>query len=273
MVKTILKAELKRRFRRPRLRDPKRIAIDEISIGRGHRYLTVVLDPESGAVVFLGDGKSSDALDSFWKRLKRAGAQIEALATDMAPADIRAVREQLPDAVLVFDHFRVVKLMNGKLSDLRRALQRQAETEDEEVLKGTRWLLLKNPKKLDEQKDEEERRAGLLRHSHQPRSPGKDNHEDQALAAESLQLPRSGVLPPSDLRPSRDPLRARRMTARGCKQVKSPKYRSRTPAGDESRETGPYLVPSRELPEEARERDGVSIWELPRLLAKARLEI
>jgi len=162
LVKTILKVELQRRFRRPRLGNLRRIAIDEISIGRGHRYLTVVLDLETGAVVFVGDGKGSDALDSFWKRLRRAGAHIEAVATDMSQAYIRAVKEYLPEAVLVFDHFHVVRLMNDKLSDLRRELQREAEAEEKEVLKGTRWLLLKNPGGLDEEKDEGKRLKAAL---------------------------------------------------------------------------------------------------------------
>lgn len=162
LVKTIVKAELKRRFARPRLGDLKRIAIDEISIGRGHRYLTVVLDLESGAVVFVGEGKGSDALDPFWKRLRRAGAEVEAVAIDMAQAYLRAVKEHLPKAVVVFDHFHVVKLMNDKLSDLRRELQRQAEAEEKEVLKGTRWLLLKNPGGLNEEKDEGQRLKDAL---------------------------------------------------------------------------------------------------------------
>jgi len=157
LVKTILKEELRRRFRRPRLKDLRLLAIDEISVGRGHRYLTVVLDLESGAVVFVGDGKGSDALEPFWKRLRQSGAKVEAVAIDMSQAYIRAVEEHLPDAVLVFDHFHVVKLMNDKLSDLRRELQRQAEEEQKAVLKGTRWLLVKNPENLNEDKDEASR--------------------------------------------------------------------------------------------------------------------
>lgn len=86
MVKEIVKAALQRRFGRPRLRDLKRIAIDEISIERGHRYLTIVLDLERGAVVFVGEGKGANALDPFWKRLRSCGAQIEAVAIDMSQA-------------------------------------------------------------------------------------------------------------------------------------------------------------------------------------------
>lgn len=157
MVKEIVKSELRRRFARPRLRDLRWIAIDEISIGSGHRYLSVVLDLESGAVVFVGEGKGADALDPFWKRLRSSRAEIEAVATDMSKAYIRAVREHLPQATLVFDHFHVVKLMNDKLSELRRELQREAEAQEKEVLKGTRWLLVKNPNRLETDKDEKTR--------------------------------------------------------------------------------------------------------------------
>jgi transposase len=115
------------------------------SIGHGQRYLTVVLDLETGAVVFVGEGRSARALAPFWKRLRRSGARIEAVALDMSQAYINAVRSHLPQAVLVFDRFHVVKLMNDKLSDLRREVQREAEAKQKEVLKGMRWLLLKNP--------------------------------------------------------------------------------------------------------------------------------
>jgi transposase len=157
LVKAIVKAELQRRFSRPRLRDLRWIAIDEISIERGHRYLTVVLDLMSGAVVFVGEGKGAAALEPFWKRVRSARARIEAVAIDMAGGYIAAIQAHLPDATVVFDHFHVVKLMNDKLADLRRELQRVAEAEDKAVLKGTRWLLLKNPEKLREEKNEADR--------------------------------------------------------------------------------------------------------------------
>jgi transposase len=158
LVKGIQKRSLSRRFRRVELKHLRRIAIDEISIGRGHRYLTVVLDLKSGAVVFVGDGKGADALKPFWKRLKRCRAKIEAVAMDMSPAYITAVQTHLSKAVIVFDHFHVIKLFNEKLSDLRRELYREAtEQLHKNVLKGTRWLLLKNPENLDGTRDESKR--------------------------------------------------------------------------------------------------------------------
>lgn len=114
-------------------------------------------------MVFIGKGKGAKALDLFWERLKRSGATIEAVAIDMSQAYINAVRAHLPHATLVFDHFHVVKLMNDKLSDLRRTLQRQAAEQDKEVLKGTRWLLLKAPQNLDETRDEVERLEAALK--------------------------------------------------------------------------------------------------------------
>lgn len=161
VVKDIQKRDLHRRFARPKLGRLKRIAIDEIAVGR-RRFLTVVLDLGSGAVVFVGDGKGGDALKPFWKRLRRSGARIEAVAIDMSPAYRRAVADHLPEATVVFDRFHVVKLFNEKLSDLRRSLHRQAGDEQKEVLKGSRWLLLKNPENLDPKRDEASRLAEAL---------------------------------------------------------------------------------------------------------------
>lgn len=157
-VKQILKRYLQRQFSCPSLKALQRIAIDEISIGRGHRYLTVVLDLESGAVVFVGEGKGADALEPFWKRLKSSKAHIQAVAMDMSQAYISAVSSNLPQTSIVFDHFHVIKLMNEKLTELRRDLYR--ETTDflqKNVLKGTRWLLLKNPENLRDDRNERAR--------------------------------------------------------------------------------------------------------------------
>ena len=157
-VKDIQGRALQRRFGKPNLHKLKKIAIDEIAISKGHRYLTVVLDLVSGAVVFVGDGKGVDSLKPFWRRLRRARARIVAVATDMSKAYIRAVRDNLPKAVHVFDHFHVIKLFNEKLTAFRRELYRQLTNEAErKILKGTRWLLLKNPENLDPERNEWER--------------------------------------------------------------------------------------------------------------------
>jgi len=157
LVKDIQKRNLMMRYQRPKLGHLKRIAIDEISIGKGHRYLTIVLCLETGAVVFVGDGKGAEALAPFFKRLSRSRAKVEAVAIDMSPAYISAVMENLPNATLVFDHFHVINLYNDRLSNLRRTLYHEADILGKKVIKGTRWLLLKNPENLDEERQEPQR--------------------------------------------------------------------------------------------------------------------
>ena len=155
LIKDIQKRDLSRRFAKPKLKHLRHIAIDEIAVAKGHRYLTLVMDLDSGAVVFVGDGKGGDALKPFWKRLRSSGAKIDAVAMDMSAAYRRGVATHLPKAKIVFDRFHVVKLFNEKLSDLRREMHREAtDVLHKRVLKGTRWLLLKAEENLDKDKDE-----------------------------------------------------------------------------------------------------------------------
>lgn len=156
VVKEIAKRNLRRRYRRPRLKGVRRIAIDEIAVGKGHRYLSIVLDLERGVVLFVGKGKGSQALTPFWKRVYQCKqCKIQAVAIDMSPAYIQAVSQNLPQARIVFDRFHLVQLCNRMLTQLRRALYREALGPlGKDVLKGTRWLLLKNPENLDASKNE-----------------------------------------------------------------------------------------------------------------------
>jgi transposase len=158
MVKDIEKRWLGKHYDKPRLKDLKHIAIDEIATRKGHKYLTIVMDLESGAVVYVEPGKGADSLKRFWRSLKAAHAHVEAVAIDMSAAYYQAVCDNLPDAAVVFDWFHIVKLLNDKLSDLRRQLYREAtDGLHKDVLKGTRWLLLKRPENLDDTRDESKR--------------------------------------------------------------------------------------------------------------------
>jgi transposase len=161
VVKDIQKRDLSRRYAKPKLKDLRQIAIDEIA--KGHRYVTVVLNLESGAVVFVGDGKGADALKPFWRRLRGSKAKNQAVAMDMSPAYHEAVSTHLPKATIVYDHFHVIKLFNDKLSDLRRWLYHRAGDEQKKVLKGVRWLLLKLAENLNTERDERARLKEALR--------------------------------------------------------------------------------------------------------------
>jgi len=158
VIKDIQKRHLMKRFAKPPLKRLRQIAIDEISVKKGHRYLTIVMDLESGAVVFVGDGKGAEALTPFWKQVKSSRAKITAVAVDMSLAYVSAVQKNLPKATIVFDHFHVVKLVNDTLTDLRRDLYHQLKGQPErDVIKGTRWLLLKAPANLKKERNEKQR--------------------------------------------------------------------------------------------------------------------
>ena len=154
-VKEIHKRYLDEKYGEPSLKRLTNLAIDEISIGKGHRFLTVVLNLATGAVIFVGEGKGADALNPFWKKLGKRKGRIKSVAIDMSAAFTKAIRENLPKATLVYDHFHVIKLYNEKLSELRRELYRKTEdAEEKESLKGSRWVLLKNAENLDKKKGE-----------------------------------------------------------------------------------------------------------------------
>jgi transposase len=138
-----------KKLARPKLGGLKRLAIDENYLGARHGFVTIVLDLDTKAIVSVLKGRGKAALKPFFAKLKQARAQVKAVATDMAGGYIAAVMEYLPKAALVFDRFHVVKLMNEKLSDLRRAMYHElTDKQHRKVLKGTRYLLMMNPENL-----------------------------------------------------------------------------------------------------------------------------
>ena len=125
-----------------RYRDLKYLAIDEIYVGRKKKFYTVVIDLESGRIVWVAHGRGGDCLRKLWRRLRLAKAKIVAVAMDMSAAYWKAVRENLREAAIVFDKFHIVKLVNEKLDELRRDLVRQAEGLLNTSIKGLRYFLL-----------------------------------------------------------------------------------------------------------------------------------
>lgn len=148
-VKDIQKRYLKQHFGRPDFKNLEVIGIDEFASAKGHVYKTIVVNLQNGQVVYVGDGKGISSLIGFWKKVKKAGCNIKAVATDLSAAFIASVMENAPGATLVFDHFHVVKLMNDTLDKIRRSVyNEEKDLNKRKVLKGTRWLLLCNGKDI-----------------------------------------------------------------------------------------------------------------------------
>lgn len=151
-VKSIVKADLARRFESVPLSGVSRIGVDENYLGKKARYVTLVVDLDSGRVLWVGKGRGKEALEGFWERLRRSGTRIEAVACDMSGAYWSAINEHLPEAALVFDHFHIIKLANEKIDEIRRGLQRTLELDGQKFIKGTRYLLLYGKENLPPEK-------------------------------------------------------------------------------------------------------------------------
>ena len=112
---------------------------------------SLVIDLESGRIVWVARGKKQAVLKPFWRARRQAKAKIQAVCCDLAVGYWSSVVEPLPKAAVVFDRFHLVKLMNEKLDDLRRALWREAEGLMKQTVKGTRYLRRRRRDKLGEE--------------------------------------------------------------------------------------------------------------------------
>ena len=157
-IKSIEKQYLERRYRHIGLKGVKYLAIDEFAIQKGHKYMTVVMDLQSGRILHVGMGKGGDALRDFWRKIRRFKKSIKAVAMDMWPAYISSVSHYLPKAQIVYDWFHIVQMINQGIDKLRRQIYREELTQlQRSVLKGSRWLLLKRGYNLNQTKDEKQR--------------------------------------------------------------------------------------------------------------------
>lgn len=151
-VKNIIKKRLEKDYGHPRLRDLQRLSIDEIYLGRRKRFWTLVIDLDTGRIVWAASGRGADALRKFWPKLHSSRAKIQAVAMDMSAAYWAAVAENLPNAAIVFDRFHITKLANDKLDELRREMVREATGLMKQTVKGVRYLLLMRRDNVEEEK-------------------------------------------------------------------------------------------------------------------------
>jgi len=148
-VKNIDKFYLERDYGQPDLKGLRIVAIDEISIRKGHNYLTIVLDFLTGRVVFVGKNRKAKTLKRFFNQLSSGQRKrIEAVAMDMWDPFIKAVKDKLPHAKIVFDLFHVVANFNRVIDKVRNSEYRKASKDDKAVFKGAKYLLLKNRKNV-----------------------------------------------------------------------------------------------------------------------------
>ena len=131
----------------------KRIGVDEVAYRKGHRYLSVVVDHDSGRLLWAHEGKDKAAFEKFFDELgPERAAQIELASCDASGRYLEVLHSRCPNATICLDPFHVVKWATSALDDVRRvvwnSLRRDGQTELASSLKRSRYALWKNPENL-----------------------------------------------------------------------------------------------------------------------------
>mgnify|MGYP005856300953 CR=1 FL=1 len=148
-VKELHKRYLQVKFSGEDIGKPRILVIDEISLKKRHRYLTVIADWDSGKVLGVKEERSYKALKAFFDSLpEQLRTSIEAVAIDMWDPYIKAIKESCPDAKIVFDRFHAVAAFGRVIDKVRNMEYRKATQSGKEVIKGTKYLLLKNKENI-----------------------------------------------------------------------------------------------------------------------------
>lgn len=133
--------------------DVRRVGMDETSARRGQDYISLFFDMDQRRLLFGTAGCDHETVKAFTEDLKShngAPENITDACLDMSKAFIKGVNKALPNAVITFDPFHLIKHMNDALSQVRAEEARCYP----EMMKGSRYAFLKNPENLTEKQDE-----------------------------------------------------------------------------------------------------------------------
>ncbi|MGH8337919.1 MAG: ISL3 family transposase, partial [Gammaproteobacteria bacterium] len=138
---------VKRGLERKKPKVHRHLCIDEKSVARGQQYVTLAAaaDPEATTVDYVGEGRTQESLDAYWRGLTPEQIQgIEAVAMDMWEPYVLSTIAAVPGGAekIVHDPFHMMKHMNDAVNDVRKAEHRELKSEGDERLDGTRWLWL-----------------------------------------------------------------------------------------------------------------------------------
>ena len=132
------------------------IGLDETSRAKGHEYITLFVDLKKRRTIFITDGKDNTTIKRFKDDFTEHNGDVDNIknvSCDMSPAFIKGVKENLPKAEITFDKFHILKIINEAVNSVRKQ-----EVATNNILKGTKYIWLKNynnlTKKQKEQLDE-----------------------------------------------------------------------------------------------------------------------
>jgi len=151
-VRKIERARLERQLAGLPIAQPTRLVMDEFALFKGHRYATVVLDADTRQVLWVGEGRSRDAIRPFFEWLgPERCSQIKAVAMDMNTAFDLEVQRHCPNARVIYDLFHVIAKYGREVIDRVRvdeANRLRDERPLRQIVKRARWLLLRNPENV-----------------------------------------------------------------------------------------------------------------------------
>ncbi len=132
----------------PNLDDLRLLMVDEKAIGKGHQYVTVVLNGETGELLHLKEGRKKETLKAFFDMLTdEQKASIQAVCVDRLGAYVACIEEQLPGAEIVYDKFHLVKNCNAVVDAVRREEWNKARATNDDrtakLIKNQRYNLLR----------------------------------------------------------------------------------------------------------------------------------
>jgi transposase len=157
-VKLIDLRHLERELGPVDLRGVEIIAMDEFAIQKGHRYATVVVEPLRRRVLWVGRGRGREDLRPFFDLLGPDGcARLKAVVVDMHGAYSEEVRARCPKVQIVYDLFHVIARYGREVIDRVRVDQANELRHDRparQLIKGARWLLLKNRQNVTRTEDQ-----------------------------------------------------------------------------------------------------------------------
>lgn len=151
-VKNIHKDWLTKKYKKLNYNNLTYISVDEFSMKKGHKYMTVFTDIRTGRIVYAIEGRRVEDIAPFLRKLKKRAKKLKAIAMDMSKSYISAVKNILPNVSIVFDRFHIMKLLNESLDLIRKEEFRKAKELGLDIGKGDRFLFLYNFENLEDDK-------------------------------------------------------------------------------------------------------------------------
>ena len=126
------------------------IVVDEKYLGPTCGFVTLVVNARSGEPLYMAPGKDRTALDGFFKSLSAQQRQsIHCIGIDRGNASLAPALANIPDIRICYDPYHLIANMNAVVDKMRRAAIKGASYADLQLLRNSRYLLLKSPENLD----------------------------------------------------------------------------------------------------------------------------